>query len=52
MKGKRSIILLVTVVLIAAAVLLGVVKYQHVQGEKQQTEKTQVILNNLKQQYG
>ena len=52
MKGKRSIILLVTVVLIAAAVLLGVVKYQHVQGEKQQTEKPQVILNNLKQQYG
>ncbi|MDE3296417.1 hypothetical protein [Lacticaseibacillus rhamnosus] len=52
MKGKRSIILLVTVVLIAAAVLLGVVKYQHVQGEKQQAEKTQVILNNLKQQYG
>ena len=52
MKGKRSIILLVTVILIAAAVLLGVVKYQHVQGEKQQTEKTQVILNNLKQQYG
>lgn len=52
MKGKRSILLLVTVVLIAAAVLLGVVKYQHVQGEKQQAEKTQVILNNLKQQYG